>query len=139
MNQDVTKEDKEFHVAIAKQYEILTEGFAKSDAAIVAHKFFTPHAWSVGLGDETAIKAEKIEALYSEFVGPYTFTAKSVAPSRIGNAGWDFAEVTLTSKDGSEEIHRYKVLYLWEKEDGAWRCKGQMYVEGSFEGAVADV
>jgi hypothetical protein len=128
--------DLEFRNAIAAKYAVLTEGFAKNDSGIVANDFFTPDAWSVGEGEETAIKADKIAQLYADFVGAYTFEAKSVSAYRVGNAGWDYAEVTLVSTDGQNEVHPYKVLYVWEKVNGEWCCKGQMYVEGSFKGAV---
>lgn len=129
--------DNEFRDAIAAQYQILSEGFSKKDAAIVARQFFTADAWSIGAQDETAIGADQIEKLYADFVPAYTFSAKSVAPHRLGDAGWDYAEVTLKPIDGSGEDHSYKVLYLWQHEGGQWRCKGQMFVEGSFKGAVA--
>lgn len=132
-----TSEDIAFQNAIKAQYEILAAGFAKGDAAIVAHQFFAPHAWAVGEGEETAIEAAQIETLYADFVGAYTYTVQSVAPRRVGNAGWDYAEVTLKSTDGTNDIHRYKVLYLWERQENQWRCAGQMYVEGSFQGSAA--
>ena len=130
-----TTEDKAFLDAIKVQYDLLAEGFAKGDAAIVARQFFTPDAWSVGPGEESAIMADEIEKLYADFVGVYTFTAQSVAPRRVGDAGWDYAEVTLTATDGSNEIHSYKALYLWQRQGNQWRCMGQMYVEGSFKGS----
>lgn len=135
----VTTEDKAFLDAIRVQYDLLAEGFAKGDANIVARQFFTPDAWSVGEGEETAIEADQIEKLYADFVGIYTYTAQSVAPRRVGDAGWDYVEVTLKSTDGSNEIHSYKALYLWQKQGDQWRCVGQMYVEGSFKGSSVEL
>lgn len=129
--------DREFHEAIASKYAVLTDGFAKNNSGTIANEFFTPDAWSVGEGEETAVGAKAIDRLYADFVGAYTFEAKSVFAHRVGNAGWDFAEVTLVSTDGQKEVHPYKVLYVWERIDGVWNCKGQMYVEGSFNGAAA--
>lgn len=131
------QQDQAFRDAIAARYAVLSEGFAKNDAGIIANRFFTPDAWSIGEGEETAINADKIAQLYSDYVGAYSFAAKSVSATRIGNAGWDFAEVTLVSASDKTEVHSYKVLYLWENIDDQWCCRGQMYVEGSFQGAVA--
>ncbi|WP_124830719.1 MULTISPECIES: nuclear transport factor 2 family protein [unclassified Burkholderia] len=131
--------DQAFQQAIAANYAVLTNGFATNNAGTVAYEFFTSDAWSVGAEEETAIGAKAIETLYADFVGAYTFEAKSVSAHRVGDAGWDFAEVTLVSTDGQKEVHPYKVLYVWERIDGKWTCKGQMYVEGSFKGAVAGV
>lgn len=131
-----TSADNELRDAISTQYNLLVEAFAKGDASIISRQFFTPDAWAVGEGTETAIEAEQIEKLYSDFVGNFTYAVKSACTRRTGDAGWDFAEVTLRSTDGSDEIHLYKVLYLWTKQDGRWRCRGQMYVEGSFKGAT---
>ena len=54
-----------------------------------------------------------------------------------GNAGWDWANFHVVPKDPQAEGFSFKILFLWERIDGEWWCKGDMYVLGAFDVAGA--
>ena len=45
-----------------------------------------------------------------------------------GNAGWDWADFHVTPADKSAAPFTFKILFLWERVDGEWWCKGDMYL-----------
>ena len=45
-----------------------------------------------------------------------------------GNAGWDWADFHVTPADAKVAPFTFKILFLWEKVNGEWWCKGDMYV-----------
>jgi hypothetical protein len=44
-----------------------------------------------------------------------------------GDAGWDWANFYVTPDDPKEKPFSFKILFLWERIDGEWWCKGDFY------------
>ena len=51
--------------------------------------------------------------------------------------GWDWANFHVTPAEPNEQPFTFKILFIWEKVNGEWICKGDIYVLGWFEAEPA--
>jgi hypothetical protein len=49
-----------------------------------------------------------------------------------GDAGWDWADFQVFPTDPKNKPFTFAILFLWTKAHGAWVCKGDFFVNGSF-------
>ena len=71
--------------------------------------------------------------MYEGLVQDFTVRVESVHTHVNGDAGWDWANFHVTPNDPDAEGFSFKILFLWERIDGEWWCKGDMYVLGAFD------
>ena len=130
---DMNKELAEFTAAIRKMYDLKEQGFANNDPDSIVTKFYSPDAISTDPEGVTRIGTAELLPMYQEFTPIYNVKVKSVHPYVNGDAGWDWADFAVEAKVPEEESFNIKILFLWERVNGAWICKGDIYVMGSFE------
>lgn len=113
-------------------YDLKEKAFADADAAAIVNHFYTADAVTVGPdGKATSGRAGFLEN-YKPLVSKYNVRVESILTYLQGDAGWDWANFHITSKDGSEPPFSFIILFLWNKVDGKWASPGDMYVVGQF-------
>jgi ketosteroid isomerase-like protein len=121
-----------FKKAIRARYAIKEKAFAEHDAETIVTQFYTPDVISVGEGEGIFIGRDQIRPLYQEVVKDNQVKIDSVHTFVNGNAGWDWADFHVMPTDGKTKSFTFAILFLWTRIDGAWMCKGDFFVRGSF-------
>lgn len=128
---DGTNELDEFKQAIRAKYDLKEQAFADSDPEPILEQFYTKDAISIGLDGATHIGIEELRHFYEEVIGA-NVRVESFYTHVNGNAGWDWVNFHVAPADEGEEPFTLKMLFLWEKIDGEWWSKGDMYTMGEF-------
>ena len=121
-----------FKQAIRVKYDMKERAFANHDAATIVEKFYAPDVISTDNEGHTHIGTAGLRPLYDEVVAGNKVRVESVYPHVHGDTGWDWANFYVTPDDPKEAPFSFKILFLWEKINGEWWCKGDMYVLGRF-------
>lgn len=124
-----------FKQATRALYDLKERAFANDDPKPILERFYAPDVISTDSDGNTHVGTVSIAPLYAEVVPPNTVRIESVYPRVNGDIGWDWANFHVTPDDASQAPFTFKILFLWERVDGRWICKGDMYVLGRFEGA----
>ncbi len=121
-----------FKKAIRARYDLKERAFARHDAETIVSQFYSPDVISVGEGEGIYIGRDQIRPLYEEVVKDNRVKIDSVYTYVNGNAGWDWADFQVFPSDPKNKPFTFAILFLWAKVHGAWVCKGDFFVKGSF-------
>jgi hypothetical protein len=132
---DMSVELKAFKAEIRRLYDIKEKAFASDDADLVLNEFYSADAISAAEGSSTVeIGRQALKPIYEAGVKDIKMVRiESVHTYVNGSAGWDWVNFYLEPKP--EKAAEYpksplRMLFLWSKENGAWVCKGDMYIQG---------
>ena len=128
---DGTNELDEFKQAIRAKYDLKEQAFADNDPEPILQQFYTSDAISSGPDGTTHTGIEELRHVYEEVIGA-TVRVESFHTHVNGNAGWDWVNFHVNPTSEGEEPFTFKMLFLWEKIDGEWWSKGEMYTFGEF-------
>ena len=129
--EDDTKELNEFKQAIRAKYDLKEQAFANNDPEPILEQFYTEDAISSGPDGTTHFGIEELRHVYEEVIGA-NVRVESFHTYVNGNAGWDWVNFHVIPADEGEEPFTFKMLFLWERIDGEWWSKGEMYTLGEF-------
>lgn len=124
-----------FKQAIRAKYDLKEQAFTAGDADLVVNRFYSHDVISTDNEGHTHIGRDELLPLYQEVTAAFNTEIESVYTHVNGDTGWDWANFHVMPKDPDSEVEpfTFKILFLWEKVDGEWWCKGDMYVLGKFE------
>jgi len=123
-----------FKKAIRAKYDLKEMAFANNDPKPILEKFYSSDVLSVGPDGVSHEGTEGIRPVYEnpDIIGG-TVSIESYKAEGSGNSGWDCANFRVNPADPAAEPFTFKMLVLWEKIDGEWMSKGEMYVVGEFD------
>jgi hypothetical protein len=123
-----------FKKAIRAKYNIKEQAFANNDPEPILNQFYSADVISTDFEGNTHIGTKGLRPVYEDpMVIGGNVKVESFHPHVKGNAGWDWANFHVTPGDPNEKPFTFKILFLWEKINGEWWCKGDMYTFGKFE------
>ena len=128
---DGTNELDEFKQATRAKYDLKEQAFADNDPEPILNQFYSEDAISTGPDGTTHIGIEELRHVYEEVIGA-NVRVESFHIYVNGDAGWDWVNFHVDPADEGEEPFTFKMLFLWEKIDGEWWSKGEMYTFGEF-------
>ena len=118
-----------FKEAIRAKYDMKEKAFRERDGETIVTRFYSPDVVSIGEGSPLHRGRDELRKVY---------TSPEVINSEVridsfhthvnGDAGWDWADFHVTPADRSVAPFTFKILFLWERVEGEWWCKGDMYV-----------
>ncbi len=118
-----------FKQAIRAKYDMKEKAFHERDGETIVTKFYAEDVVSAGEGSPLHRGREELRKLYQT---PEVIESEvrivSFHTHVNGNAGWDWADFHVTPADIKVAPFTFKILFLWEKTNGEWWCKGDMYV-----------
>jgi ketosteroid isomerase-like protein len=118
-----------FKQAIRAKYDMKEKAFHERDGETIVTRFYAEDVVSAGEGSPLHHGREELRKLYQM---PEVIQSEvrivSVHTHVNGNAGWDWADFHVTPADHNVTPFTFKILFLWEKVNGEWWCKGDMYV-----------
>ena len=126
-----TNELNEFKQAIRVKYDMKEQAFANNDPEPILARFYAEDAISSGPDGTTHYGTEELRHVYEEVIGANVMV-ESFHTYVNGNAGWDWVNFHVDPATEGEEPFTFKMLFLWEKIDGEWWSKGEMYTFGEF-------
>ena len=122
----------EFKKAIRAKYDMKEKAFADNDPKPILEKFYTSDLISTGPDGFSHIGTEGIRSIYEEVITGKV-KVESFYTHVNGNAGWDWVNFHVVPAEPEAKPFTFKMLFLWEKIDGEWWSKGEMYVMGEFK------
>lgn len=116
----------EFRAATRALYDLQERAIADGDADIIANSFFAADAVAFG-GDGVVFRDRPSwVAIFKSFVEGFSaMRIVSHYPFVRGDAGWDYATMINTAKDGG--VIHLAIVFLWTRVDGRWICAGNAY------------
>ncbi len=121
-----------FNSAIRAKYDMKEAAFAANDPEPILTRFYHPDVISTGPDGSTHVGRDEIRPIYEEVISG-DVRIESYSSFVRGDAGWDWVNFHVTPAAGSGEApFTFKMLFLWEREDGEWWSHGEMYVMGEF-------
>jgi ketosteroid isomerase-like protein len=119
----------EFKQAIRAKYDMKERAFHERDGETIVTKFYAEDVVSTGEGSPLHRGRDELRKLYqSPDVINNDVRIVSFDTHVNGDAGWDWADFHVTPADQTVAPFTFKILFLWEKVNGEWWCKGDMYV-----------
>jgi len=121
-----------FNSAIRAKYDMKEAAFAANDPEPILTRFYHPDVISTGPDGSTHVGRDEIRPIYEAVISG-DVRIESYSSFVRGDAGWDWVNFHVTPAAGSGEApFTFKMLFLWEREDGEWWSHGEMYVMGEF-------
>lgn len=122
-----------FKTAIRAKYDMKEQAFRDNDPEPILTRFYTEDAISTDNEGNTKVGREELRPVYEDVIAA-TVDIESYRSFVKGDAGWDWVNfhVQLPPEAGAEPF-TFKMLFLWERIDGEWWSKGEMYVLGEFD------
>lgn len=122
-----------FKAAIRAKYDMKEQAFRDNDPEPILTRFYAEDAISTDNEGVTHIGREALRPVYEEVIGAFV-EIESFDTSVSGGAGWDWVNFHVSFPPEAEmEPFTFKMLFLWERIDGEWWSKGEMYVMGEFD------
>lgn len=118
-------------------YDLQEKALTSGDVEWLVTRFFTPDAVSAGEGDpHAAVGTRQLRDDYREFASDLaSVKIESVRTVIHGRSGWDWANLYFVPKPGHADKHPpspMRMLFLWSKRQGHWRCGGVLFLQGRF-------
>ncbi len=123
-----------FKAATAKLYALKEEAFAKNQVAPIVERFYAKNAVSMGPEGKPEEGREEFTTSYNAVVPSKNVKVVPIHSWVSGNAGWEWANFHVSSKDpkSEEKPFTFGILFLWAKVKGDWVSAGDMFVVGGF-------
>ena len=129
----------EFKQAIRAKYDMKEKAFRDRDGETIVTRFYADDVVSAGEGSPLHRGRDELRKLYQT---PEVINSEvrivSFETHVNGNAGWDWADFHVTPADPAAAPFTFKILFLWERIDGEWWCKGDMYVVDKTAATASD-
>lgn len=118
-----------FKQAIRAKYDMKEKAFRERDGETIVTKFYAEDVVSTGEGSPLHRGRAELRKLYQmpEVINS-NVRIESFNTYVNGDAGWDWADFHVTPADPTAAPFTFKILFLWERTNGEWWCKGDMYV-----------
>lgn len=117
--------------ALDAQHEVMREGYANGDAALIADKFYAPNAWVVGPDDAIWKERAGVLALYETVVGVYKWETDRTHLVRLSeDSASEFLVGRILPVKGGETLS-YKIQLIWQKVNEQWMCVSQFFAYGN--------
>lgn len=130
---NASSELEQFRSAIRARYDMKERAFEAGDARTILTKFYGSDPIVVGEGDKQIFVGEQaVGTLYEQVVQQTRVKVTSVYSYVRGDLGWDWVDFRVTPQAESSQPVSMIVLVLWERVGTEWKCKGDMFVSGSF-------
>jgi hypothetical protein len=120
-----------FKAAIRAKYDLKEKAFVTHDAETILTKFYTRDVISVGSPDGIFVGRDQLRPLYQSVVKLGPVKIESIHTFVHGNSGWDWADFHVFPSDPKVKPFTFAILFLWDKINGEWMCKGDFFVPGS--------
>jgi hypothetical protein len=123
----------EFQRQIRVKYDMKEAAFAANDPEPILSHFYHSDVVSTGPDGQTHVGREELRPVYNEVIAG-TVSIESYRSFVSGDAGWDWVNFHVTPPaESGHDPFTFKMLFLWERENGEWWSHGEMYVMGEFD------
>ncbi|MDP4650801.1 MAG: nuclear transport factor 2 family protein [Haliea sp.] len=130
---DDSEELANFQREIRVKYDMKEAAFAANDPEPILTQFYHPDAISTGPDGMTHVGREELRSVYEQVIASRV-KIESYSSFVRGDAGWDWVNFHVTPPaDSGDPPFTFKMLFLWEREDGEWWSQGEMYTIGEFD------
>lgn len=121
-----------FKKATQSKYNVMERGFEIGDLDTIVSIYTSDGLVSTGEGFDVFLDRDSLIQSFSPFLS-YTVKVNPIYSNVKGDLGYQWCNFYMYEKGTNNQPEKYKFLFLWEKINGEWYVKGDMYVRGEFE------